>query len=464
MKRTVIYSLGLCALFGITSCDSYLDKLPPHSLVEDNAITDAASAEAALIGIYVPFKAMNPGPFGAGYISDGSQMVGFTSGIFRSFDRDLEENTVNTGDAWDECSQIINAANAVIKKTGELPETKFVGNRKAEIIAEARFMRFFGQYYIFRYYGQFWDITSPYGALMRREPARVSTNDYPRATVEESYNLLLEDLDFVIATSPSFSTVYRPSNLLAKAYKAELLLMRGTASDLNTAIQLADEVLNDPLRKREATYGDIFKNGYKSSELLFTRYMDAQMLANVFSNVGSIVRMFGGTFEPTALLEGILDGDTRARFYKRVDMVNGKETVRVPKLFKEDGNCLPYYMRTSQMDLIKAEAYVHLKQKENAVAALNVLRLRAGEEGLKANDIADEELHTVLFEEITRELALENGYEWFASLRLKGKDGKALIYSIKPQVKSVKQFIWPIPQKEKELNKAITQNPGYEGI
>lgn len=464
MRKNIIYLAGLCLLTITTSCKKYLDRIPPHSLVEDNAIVDGASAEAALIGAFVPFKYMNPSPFGANYISDGSQMVGFTTGRFRGFDEDLEMNAVSTGDAWNECSEIINASNAVIEKTAEVADNKFVNNRKAEIIAEARFMRFFAQYYLFRYYGQFWDLNSKYGALMRRSPARVSNNNYSRSTVEETYRLLLEDLDFVLEKGPEFTTVYRPSKLLAKAYKSELLLMRGTNSDLQNAITLANEVLNDPKRKKEATYGAIFANGYTSTELLFTRYMDQQMLSGVFSNVGSIVRMFGGTFSPTPLLENILTGDLRAPFYKRIDKVNGADVVRVPKLFKENGNCLPYYMRTGEMDLIKAEAYARLNQKDNAINAINALRLRAGVGILNSSAIPDNQLSTVVFNEIAKEMALENGYEWFAALRLKGVDGRNLIYTLKPKVTAIKQFIWPIPQKETELNKLMVQNPGYEGL
>lgn len=462
MKNKILYIVSTCLLFFAMSCGKdLLNKLPPHSLVEDNAIVDQASAEAALVGVFVPFKNLNPSPFGANYISDGSQMVGFTSGRFRGFDEELELNGFSTGDAWPECSQIINSANAVISKVGHVDNSKFAGNRKKEIIAEARFLRFFAQYYILKYYGQFWDLSSEYGALMRREPASVSTNNYGRSTVADTYTMLFEDLDDAIANGPDFNSVYLPSKLLAKAYKAELLLMRGTDADLQNAITLADEVLNDPKRTMESTYSDIFSNGYNSSELLFTRFMDDQMLSSVFANVGSIVRMFGGIFEPTPSLMNILGDDVRAPFYSRTDTVNNAPVIRVPKLYKDDGNCLPYFMRTSEMVLIKAEAYARLNKKDNAINAMNVLRVRAGNSPLVSSAIQDNQLSTVVFDEITKELALENGYEWFASIRLKGQNGKQIIFTIKPGITSANQFIWPIPQKEIELNTLMVQNPGY---
>lgn len=451
-------------LLAVTSCDSYLDKVPPHSLVENNAIVDAASAEAALIGTFYPLKGMNPSPFGANYISDGSHMLGFTTGRFRSFDDQLEVNSFNKGDAWDECSDIINSANFVIEKTEQVDDSKFPTNRKQEIIAEAKFLRFFAQYYLMRHYSQFWDLNSSYGALMRREPSRVSNNDKMRETVADTYTLLLEDLDYVIANGPEFVNVYRPSKLLAKAYKAEVLLMRSTNDDLQNAITIANEVLADNKRSKETAYADIFANAYSSSELLFTRYMDAEMLDGVFSNVGSIVRMFGGTYEPTIYFMEILGDDARTSFYNESVVDGENKFVRVPKLYKEDGNCLPYYMRTSEMELIKAEAYVVLNNKQKALDAVNTLRLRAGEDVLLAADVTDANLSTVIFNEIVKEMALENGYEWFAAIRLKDMSGKRLIYTLKIEVESDEQLIWPIPQKEEELNGLMIQNPGYEHL
>lgn len=142
MKLKIVYTTTLLLLLAITSCESYLDKVPPHNLVENNAIVDAASAEVALIGTFTPFKEMNPASFGANYISDASHMIGFTTGTYRTFDIQLEANVFITGDAWDDCSDIINSANFVIEKTKMVEDSQFQANRKQEIIAEAKFLRF----------------------------------------------------------------------------------------------------------------------------------------------------------------------------------------------------------------------------------------------------------------------------------------------------------------------------------
>ncbi|MEI3420083.1 MAG: hypothetical protein V8R91_02955 [Butyricimonas faecihominis] len=45
-----------------------------------------------------------------------------------------------------------------------LPTSMFEGERKAEIIAEAKIMRAYGHYHLLRYFTDFYDTKSEYGA------------------------------------------------------------------------------------------------------------------------------------------------------------------------------------------------------------------------------------------------------------------------------------------------------------
>mgnify|MGYP000624002239 CR=1 FL=1 len=51
--------------------------------------------------------------------------------------------------------KLINAANGVIKQIAEVDDNEFVGDRKNEIIAEARWLRAYGHYNLLRYFAQF---------------------------------------------------------------------------------------------------------------------------------------------------------------------------------------------------------------------------------------------------------------------------------------------------------------------
>ena len=60
-----------------------------------------------------------------------------------------------------------------------LSSTLFTGNRKAEIIAEAKLMRAYGHYNLLRYFCRFDDTESEYGALIRDE--FVTTNNIAKS-------------------------------------------------------------------------------------------------------------------------------------------------------------------------------------------------------------------------------------------------------------------------------------------
>ena len=96
-----------------------------------------------------------------------------------------------------ETSQLA-AANGVLHQMDAAPDDWFSGNRKTEIIAEARFMRALIHYNLLRWFAYHWDYSSPYGVLLRTEPVLASTIAKDRSTVAESYQCIMDDLDFAI--------------------------------------------------------------------------------------------------------------------------------------------------------------------------------------------------------------------------------------------------------------------------
>ncbi|MEC3908820.1 RagB/SusD family nutrient uptake outer membrane protein [Tamlana sp. 2201CG12-4] len=295
---------------------------------------------------------------------------------------------------------------------------------------------------------------------MRRATSDLSNANQARQTVADTYALLLEDLDFVITNGPDFSSPYRPSKLLAKAYKAEVLLMRGTNADLQEAITIAQQVLDDSSRIMAGTYAEIFNTGFDSPELLFTRAVDDRLASIASRNVDSMLNIFGGVISISEAFETLLGADLRAPLYK--EEINGILTV--PKMAFGGDKGVMFYMRTSQMLLIQAEARARLGEKEKAIDAINVLRARAGETTLDASSISDNDLSLTIYNEIAKEIGFEKGEEWFAAIRLKDTNGESLVFGLKSEVTSVNQLIWPIPNAEVEFNEPMEQNPGYENL
>src|SRR5690606_10704791 len=112
----------------------------------------------------------------------------------------------------------------VIYQLENLSDAKFGQGKKAELMAEAEFMRAFGHLFAMKEFAQFWDVSSKFGPLIRLEPSGIITNRKARSTVAEGYEVILEDLQFAIKYLPPFQSVYKVSVPLAKAYMVETLL------------------------------------------------------------------------------------------------------------------------------------------------------------------------------------------------------------------------------------------------
>lgn len=274
------YIIGLIWLAtSLSACNSLFDdELPKSQIAAKEAIKDQASAETALLGVYSYLGEY--GIFSAYFLVDDAYRCGLLEGTYRgqNYERYLELLEIPSEhnellNKWKLCGQMINAANNLLEGIEKVPDNRFIENRKSEIIAETRFMRAFAQLYLMKHYAFWWDIDSEYGPLMRRVPGKLSNNNMKRSNVKEAYGMILDDLDYAINNGPDFSNVYRVSKGLAKAYKIETLLLRGQPEDYAAVPQMADDVVADYGFKMENTYADFVKNGYESTELMFSRYL-----------------------------------------------------------------------------------------------------------------------------------------------------------------------------------------------
>lgn len=466
----LIYSWIL--LFGalLTGCDSMFDnELPPHNLVGENAITNEASAEVALNGIYSYLTSY--GTMSAYYISDNEYRTGLLDSTFRTefeinallkFEFNDENSFVSA--PWQLVYKMVNAANNFIYNVERLSESKFGANRKTEMLAEGRFTRAFAHAFLLRRYGYFWDIDSDYGPIIRLEPSALSNNNQGRSSVKESYEKIFEDLDYAIQYGPAFYSRYRGCATTAKAFKADLLMNRGAEGDYEEAIRLADEVIGSSEFGLEATYGEVFTNGYNSKELMFTRHLKS--VPNMNTNVGSLLKLFGGgTYHPSeSFLEMLTPADKRyAETFDSVMIGIGtmaKRTMVWKKHYGTSGDRPMYYMRVAQMYLIKAEALARTNGSiKDCLDVLNVLRERSGN---TLFDVADytsrEEVLEEIFREYVRELSMENGALFYLAVRF-GNNGHRKLKDLNPNFMNDDQLCFPIPKAELEHNSGVVQKP-----
>ena len=292
-----------------------------------------------------------------------------------------------------------------------------------------------------RYFGQYYDLSSNLGVIIRTEPVNYVTRNKERSSVQATYDQILSDLDFAIANAPDFSVTYRASKTSAKALKARVLLFMGRYEE---AASLADEVINSGTRFLESEFSEVFSRGLESDEMIFMthRHSDSDTEDN---NRKRFYRAEPGT----TWLPDLMAEDPRQPFTYldgEVIKTNNEETFRPT-----------YFIRLAEMYLIKAEALARSGAPlEEVLEPLNVIRERAGIGPSEATTL--EEAMEDIFAEWVRELVFENGSEWFAAIRFEK------IMELKPQVTSTDEFILPIPLDELDANALLDlsdQNPGY---
>lgn len=411
-------------------------------------VTDDKSAQTSLVGVYTQLNST--------YISQYSEllpalMAGELSttntGFFRDASlNDFDPNSISVKLFYEVFYDIINSANATI--SGVLGNDAVSKVEQDRILSEAYFLRAFGHFQVLRYFGQFFDINSPYGIVILKELSTFENRERPRLSVQESYDFILKDLDESIRLNAPFTNNFYASALAAKAFKANVLLYIGGDANYTQAINLANAVINDGSVTLETNFADIFDNGNSNAEVIFSRFADN----SASTKTASFYQLQN---KASTLIKNYLQNDPRA-----TDSYNSTNS-RIKKVYILDLKGGPTnFMRLAELYLIKAECQARLNLLSEAETTLNFVRQRAYgaiPPALTYNN--RDELLNLIFEEYVKELCFEAGSVWFSAVR------HNKIETVNPNVSSTNQYILPIPLNELESNTLFgAQNPGYDGI
>ncbi len=467
MKK-LIYILLAVALFSQSACKKQLDALPKNAEVEGNAIVDEPSANVALNGVYYCFANANNistnwnnnkimGSLFAGYIGSGNGATDDESDIFG--------NTVY-GTEWGRYYTLINAANGVNQDVQTLADNKFADGRKTQILAEARFLRAFGHFKLLSYFGQWFDVTSPYGIIIETQFNTLTNINQPRNTVKDCYTSILNDLDYAIANAASTSSNVYVNKWTAMALKMRVLLSRAQGDDLTQAITLANTIISGSPYTLEPNEKDIFyTKGLASNEVI----LGVQPQANqdlYYSNSSEDFIGASAFYEAKPALYTLLQNDPRASW-----VIGAADSTNVgsyyfikyiqPAKISTQLSEVAYAFRLSEVYLMLAEATVRSGGDLNAAkTTLKTVMSKAGvtdftavNAAATANDVAIQ-----IYYEYARNFVGEDGIEWMALLRLP----LATVEQLRPTITSNVQYILPIPHAEFISNPNIgPQNPGY---
>ncbi|MBK8088922.1 MAG: RagB/SusD family nutrient uptake outer membrane protein [Chitinophagaceae bacterium] len=273
MKHILLYTFLPALLLLQFSCNKQLSEPPKNAKVEVTAITDQQTAQIALNGAYHRFAnvdANNVTDWTTHQVWPGmlAGSIGYGLGAL-SDERNDNVNSSYAGIVWNQNYLILNAANGVINGTDAVADNGFTGNRKKEIIAEGRFIRAYAHFKLLSHFAEWYKLNSPHGVLLRDKLSTLSNISKPRSSVAESYQFLLDDLDYSIANGPAANPNHYATKWAAMALKMRVLLMRGQTADFGEVINLGNTILTSGPYVLENNLKDIFYvKGLASKEVI----------------------------------------------------------------------------------------------------------------------------------------------------------------------------------------------------
>ncbi len=437
--RYIFYFLISLIFLG---CEDYLNKVPVDSIVDQNAITDLKSAQAAMDGLYNTLNGFYRGENLLRNFANLSDEQKDVEGINQYTLNSVDPNGINWSISW----QVINRANHILEK---VPGVESIpSGDKDKFIAEAKFLRALEYLLLAQFFGDVpWVETTDY---------RVVQN-LSRTPVAEVMSNVIRDLEEAEPGLPaSYDDVggdrFRITRGAATALLARAYLYQQNWPESETK---ASEVINNSSYRLAVDYGDVFADN--SSE---------GILEYFHQNLSSM----GATFA-----EGFLP-ESKGGFYANVytdKMANAFEhgDVRKDYSISVDGEGLPYVskyrntganhevkiLRLAEMYLIRAEARAQQGDIPGAAEDLNIIRNRAG---LPNTTTAGDKASMLLAIEQERfvELCFE-GHRWIDIVRT----GRAndIMSAFNPVGWDPTDVLLPIPQSEIDKNPNLTQNPGY---
>ncbi|MEL6255662.1 MAG: RagB/SusD family nutrient uptake outer membrane protein [Bacteroidota bacterium] len=431
-----------------TGCDSRLDVTPQQSIDEETALNTANNVIAALVGSYDGLS--DNDVWGGGQhlsellADDGEQIW---AGTFEEPEQIFQKTIlVQNGDVerfWTESYEAINRANNVLSAIDILDAAD-----QNRVEAEARFVRGVIYFDLANLFGKPYNAGDPASNLavpLILLPTRSidASSEVPRNSVSQIYEQVLADLNYAKANLPEengvFATTFAASAMLSRVH-----LMMG---NFELADQEADRVISSLRYALNASYSASFNASSNTPEDIFTVEVTSQDGANDFITFYAAPE-FGGRGDidvTTAHLAEYETGDERLDLF----YIDGNGIDRTGKWINnsaQDGNI--NIIRLAEMYLTRAETRFRAGDTDGAAEDINLVRSRVGlSEIIPANLDLDR---------ILQERKLELMFEGHLL-----RDRKRNEISIGGLAFDADALVYPIPQREMDVNGQLVQNPGY---
>jgi tetratricopeptide (TPR) repeat protein len=492
MKKHIfqsIFAITLALFF--TSCSSDFLSKTPESTMNANAIKSANDAESLLTGAYNSYVANSYYQYDRFLITDGLSDNCYVNGDNTTAEHPIENFTFdsNNGEiqrSWEFTYASITAANAVFDNVTTMSDAQWNGTtRREQILGEASFIRALGYY----------NLVTQFGGVPILLSVDNGGNFYPsRNTTAEVYAQIVKDLlyaESVLPATPYNSQYGRATQGAAQALLAKTYAQMGDYTDCLT---YCNKVISSGTYSLVVNFAKLWGAANKNnSESIFEIQVPSS---------GSPYNIYGIEIFDFATADnwpkrdiGAYDliqafkaaGDTLARYKSTFNWQVTTASFNMPYNAWNPNAAIPFMnklpdynnwagidnipvIRLADIILLAAEANNQLGNTAAAITQLNRIRTRAGLAGTTATT------KSALALAILNERRLELVFEctrWNDLLRADANGTINLVNLMNSQVDSYgknlnynvnadkHQYIFPIPLQDMQLNKNLTQNPGY---
>jgi len=487
--KTSILFLGLLAAL---SC--HKDKLTPEpqtQILVDVSFATPEKTLAAVNGVYAGAKVGQI--YGGRYYnyqdSRGEEFLNETAnGVtqLQTWNFTVTPTTNEVQNFWAAAYTAINRANIVIAGIDQAPISDALKNQYK---AECRFIRALMYHALVTIYARpYWDGNgSKPGVVIYTEPqTQLGENQKARSTVAEVYTQILADLNFAEANLQSNNgsvslNVTRAHKNTAIALKTRVYLYMGRYTDLITeAAKLAPQATapfsttSGVTHALQSNITTVFGAGGQTPENILSFPFTANDLPGTQNSLNQYYSPSAtsstatnpctacagnGDYSLNIGATGIVSNtgwtanDARRQFNQ---LINSSTRTWLRK-WTANTDYVPA-IRYAEVLLNYAEALARVNGLDpKAISLLNAVRKRSDPATALTPTTSDELINMILTER--RIELLGEGFRSRDLLRLGANiPAKGTAPSITP---ASPQYIWPIPQSELNVNKAVAQNTGY---
>ena len=483
-------TIFLLAVFMLPSCKKFLQEDPKNLVSVANFYKTADDAVAAVNAIYGYLNSTSTGSTAGVYHSTFWVIAGLASDEMQNnqfgvpdldqlatFSHSPQNNSLL--ETWQMHYKTITVANIAIER---IPGISMDATLRERLVNEAKFLRALMYFDLVRMFG---DVP-----LVTKEEEDLKPS---RAAATAVYDLIISDLtaaEALPASYPANSGKGRATTGAAKSILAKVYLTR---KEYDKAAAKALEVINSNQYQLWDDYANVFKlSSRNGKEAIFSVGFGDGGGAISFWEVGQFnVRLLPrelteegvenpqGWQIPTQHLYNSYDADDRRRavtFVTTIHNKNGTTTQIRPYIQKywdriaepkANGSFNDYpVIRYADVLLIYAEVANETGNSAAAHTYINMVRKRARFDGsVYLNVLPDyvglskTQFKDAVLQERRFEFVAE-GQRWFDLARTNTLE--TLVPLAKPGVvPQAKHYLFPIPQRERDLNENLTQNTGY---